>query len=138
METLITSVSIIILLGLIVVPIFVFVGIKKWNRLKFDFILYLISGIIISAGTMLIFAWWMDYSDTLLLKHFNGYVFNDDIGSYQVSYDGVLPENIDRVKALENSIMGVGWPLKAFFGFILYCPYILIVYPIGRLFKKSS
>ena len=136
METLTTIISFFLLLILISTPILLFVRIKKWYRLKFDFLTYLISGLIITAGIMWIFAWWADYSNILLLKHYNGYVYNPDSGGYQIEYDNVLPENLERVKSLEISVMGIGWPLKAIMFFVFYSPYLLIVYGVGKLKRR--
>ncbi len=138
METLTTIISFILLLGLISAPIFLFVGIKKWYRLKFSFLTYLISGLIITAVITLMFAWWADYSNIILLKHYGGYVFNPDSDGYQVSYENVLIENIDKVKSLESSIMGIGWPLKAIMTFVFYSPYLLIVYFIGQIISRMK
>jgi hypothetical protein len=136
METLTTIISFLLLLGLISVPILLFVGIKKWYRLKFNFLTYLISGLIITAGIMWIFAWWTDYSNILLLKHYNGYVYNPDSDGYQIEYDNVLPENLERVKSLEIRVMGIGWSLKAIMSFVFYSPYLLIVYGVGQLIRR--
>jgi len=85
---------------------------------------------------MWIFAWWADYSNILLLKHYNGYVYNPDSGGFQIEYDNVLPENLERVKRLEISVMGIGWPLKAIMSFVFYSPYLLIVYGVGQLIRR--
>ncbi len=132
METLATTISIILLLGLLLVPILLFVAIKKWYRLRFEFLTYLILGLITSAIITLVFAWWSNYSDIILLKHYNGYVYNPNDGDYEVNYENVLPENIDRVKSLEISLMGIGWPLKAMLTFVFYSQYLLITYFIGQ------
>lgn len=138
MEVLTTIISFLLLLGLISVPILLFVGMTKWYRLKFHFLTYLVSGLIITAGIMSILAWWTDYSNILLLKHYNGYIYNPDSGGYQIEYDSVLPENLDRVKSLEISVMGIGWPLKAIMSFVFYSPYLLIVYGVGQLIRRRK
>lgn len=142
METLRTIISFLFLFGLILAPIFLFVLIKKRYQLKFDFIIYFISGIILSGVIMLVFAWWSHYSNILLLKHYDGYVYNPDSGRYQIEYDNVLPKNIERVKSLEHSVMGIGWPLKAIMSLVFYSPYILsvylVVYLVGQLIRKMK
>lgn len=132
METLVSTISIILLLGLLLVPILLFVAIKKWYRLRFEFLTYLILGLITTVIITLVFAWWSNYSDIILLKHYNGYVYNPNDGDYKVNYENVLPQNIDRVKSLEISLKGIGWPLKAILTFVFYSPYLLIIYFIGR------
>ena len=42
----------------------------------------------------------------------------------------VEPENLDRVKKLRTSIMGIGWPLKAFMFYPFYFVYLVIVYSV--------
>jgi len=44
---------------------------------------------------------------------------------------------MDRVKSLETSIMGIGWPLKAFMTFVFYTPFLLIVYFFSYLIGKN-
>lgn len=78
---------------------------------------------------MLIFAWWSHESDLILLKH---YGYNIDGMSESDFFGNVLPENMDKVKRLEISIMGIGWPLKAIFGFVMTIPYLAIVY-LGKI-----
>ena len=135
METLTTIISFLLLLGLIAVPIILFVAIKKWYRLKFDFMAYLILGLILTAGIMWTFAWWADYSDQLLMSHY-GYDFDamNDIERFQ----NVENENLEKVKQLEIGYFGIGWPLKAIMTFVFYSPYLLIVYIIGQFIKRKK
>jgi len=138
METLINIISFIILIGLISVPILLFVGIKKWYHRKFDFIIFLISGLILTAGIMLTFAWWDDKSSEILLKHYNGLSFNDDFGTYQYSIENVKTENLERVEQLKIKYFGIGWPLKAIMSFVFYSPYLLIIYGVGQLIRRMK
>ena len=135
MEALTTIISFLLLLGLIAVPIILFVAIKKWNRLKFDFMAYLILGLILTAGIMWTFAWWADYSNQLLMSHY-GYDFDamNDIERFQ----NVERENLEKVKQLEIGYFGIGWPLKAIMTFVFYSPYLLIVYIIGQFIKRTK
>ena len=84
----------------------------------------------------MIFAWWGYESNILLLKHYDGYWYNPDSGGYQVEYEKVLPENIERVKILERSYLGIGWPLKAIFMFVFFSPILLVVYFLNNLIVK--
>ena len=102
MEIVTISISFILLLGLISAPIFLFIGSKKLFPLKFTFLAYLISGLLITAVIILIFAWWSYYSNIILLKHYGGFVFNPDSNDYQVTYENVLTENIHKVKRLDS------------------------------------
>jgi hypothetical protein len=53
-------------------------------------------------------------------------------------FSNVSPENLERVKGLEISMMGIGWPLKAIMTFIVYSPYILVVYLIVYLIQNRK
>jgi hypothetical protein len=113
------------------------------SNIKFNFISYFTIGLVVTAIISLIFAWWSDTSSIILLKHYDGYVFNPDSNSFQVSYEKVLSENIDRVKNLEMKIMGIGWPLKAIFMFVCFSPILIAVYFLNNLLdeirkKKNS
>ena len=94
-------------------------------------------GVFLTAILAFVFAWWSYKSDLILLKHY-GY---DIDGMNETEFYGkVLPENMDKVKGFETSIMGIGWPLKAIMTFIFYLPYLLIIYGatylIGRKTRK--
>ncbi len=135
METLTTIISFLLLLGLIAIPIILFVAIKKWYRLKFDFMTYLILGLILTAGIMWTFAWWGDYSDQLLMSYY-GYDFYAMNNTER--FANVEPENLEKVKQLEIGYFGIGWPLKAIISSVFYSPYVLIVYGVGQLIRRMK
>ena len=135
METLTVIISITLLIGLISTPILLFYGVKKWSPIKFDFLTYLILGIIITAGITLTFAWWADYSDQLLMSHY-GYDF--DAMNDTERFGKVQVENLEKVKQLEIGYFGIGWSLKAIMTYIFYLPYLLIVYLIGQLIRRRK
>ena len=135
MEIIVNTINTLLLLGLILSPIIILKFVNKSN-IKFNFISYFTIGLIMTAIISLIFAWWSDTSGIILLKHYDGYVFNPDSNSFQVSYEKVLPENIERVKSLEMRIMGIGWPLKAVFMFVCFSPILLAVYFLNNLLDK--
>lgn len=133
METLTTIISFILLIGLISIPILLFVGLKKWKRLRFNFLTFLIIGLISTAGVTLIFAWWADYSDQVLMNHY-GYDF--DAMNETDRFEKIKTENLERVKQLEIGYFGIGWPLQAIMTFVFYSPYLLIVYLVGHFITK--
>jgi ABC-type glycerol-3-phosphate transport system permease component len=91
-------------------------------------------GIFLTAILTFLFAWWNYSSDLILLKHY-GY---DIEGMNETEFYGkVLPENMEKVKSIETSIMGIGWPLKAIMTFIFYLPYLIIIYIIYYLIEKN-
>lgn len=136
MEIIITTISLLIFIALVISPIIILKLVNKSNN-KFKFITYLTIGLIVIAIISLIFGWWNDKSNIILLEHYNGYNINPDSNSGQVYYDAVLPENIDRVKELERSYMGIGWPLKSIFLFVLSSPYLLIVHFVIKLINNK-
>ena len=132
MEILIKTITFLFLLGLIFSPIFILIKVNKFN-VRFKFIIYLIIGIISSALIMFAFAWWSNKSDLILLKH---YGYNIDGMNETEFYGKVLPENMDKVKNIETSIMGIGWPLKAIMSFTFYIPYLFVVFIVYSFVKK--
>ncbi len=134
MEILTTIVFFIFLCGMIVSPFFI---LHKINRryVKYRFIAYLTSGIIITATIALIFGWWADTSDQILLSNY-GYDFGAMNNSER--FAKVTSENMERVKSLEISIMGIAWPLKAFITYIFYSPYLVIVYLINYIVERNK
>lgn len=136
MEFLVTAISLTLLVGLLISPILLLRFINRTN-IKYKFVSYLTIGVFLTALITIIFAWWSYTSDLLLLKH---YGYDIDGMNKTEFYGKVLPENLDKVKSLETSIMGIGWPLKAIITFIFYAPYLLIIYfvtyVIGRKTRK--
>lgn len=132
MEILAFVISIILSIGLILSPILLFIKLRKS---KLNFLTYLILGLIITSGITFTFAWWADYSDKLLLNH---YGYDLDAMNDSERYGNVESENLGKVKQIEISYFGIGWPLKAIMTYVFYLPYLLIVYPIGITFRKMK
>ena len=130
METSINTISSLFFAALIATPIVLFFGVKRWNPFKFDFLIYLIAGLIITAGLMGLFAWWSDYSTELLLSH---YGYDIDVLDESGRYSQVAAENIDKVKQLEASFKGIGWPVKTLIIYAFYVLYLLGIYPLGLI-----
>lgn len=135
MEILTTTLSIILLLSLIFLPILIFNKIKKGSFIKLDLINYIILGLTITGSIIFIYAWWANFSDQLLLSHY-GYNF-DAMNKFE-RYKEVAIENMKRVKQLEIGYYGIGWPLQAIAFTFLYLPYLLIVYLFGQLINRRK
>jgi len=138
METLIT-ISNFMILGLIIfAPILILIILKRLNT-KRTVIIYSLIGLFVLGVLMLIFAWWSHESDLILLKHFG---YNIDGMSETEFFGNVLPEHMDKVKRLETSVMGIGWPVKAIFGFVMTIPYLIFIYfgkvLINRIMIKKN
>ena len=127
MEKLITISNFLILGLIIIAPILILIILKRLKT-KRTVIIYSLIGLSVLGVLMLIFAWWSHESDLILLKHFG---YNIDGMSETEFFGNVLPENLDKVKRLETSVMGIGWPVKAIFGFVMTIPYLIFVY-IGK------
>lgn len=133
MEVLITVISFILLVMLIVTPVSTIAKLNKAN-IKNRFITYLILGIIFTSIITPLFAWWADKSNHILLSH---YGYDSDAMNEDERFANVSVENIEQVKSLEISVMGIGWTLKAIMGYVFYFPYLLlIVYLIVNLIEK--
>jgi len=132
METLI-EISNILIIGLILaMPILLLKYLKK-QKIKRILIYYFLIGILF-LGLMICFsAWWYYESNLMLLKL---YGYNIEGMNETEFYGKVLPENMQKVKNLETSVMGIGWPLKAIFGFIMVTPYLGIVYILNRFVEQ--
>lgn len=121
-------------MGLISSPFLILQKLLKQKN-KYLFVSYLIIGIIISIILIVISAWWGYESNKILLTHY-GYNFE---GMNEIEdYKQVSVKNLVRVKSLETSMMGIGWPLKAIFLFIFYLPYLFITYFLFLLIEKIT
>lgn len=134
MEILVTTINLALLSGLLICPILLLRFINRKN-IKYKFISYLSIGIVLAVIVVFAFAWWSDTSNLLLLKH---YGYNINGMNEKEFYGKVLPENMEKVKSLEISIMGIGWPLKAIMAFMFYSPYLLIVYGVRYFFYRTK
>lgn len=132
MEILTKTLSFSLLLAIMASPVLVLSGLRKFN-IKSNFIVYLILSIAITSILTLLFGWWSDASNQMLLSHY-GYDF--EAMNDTERFGNVSAENMELVKRLEVNMMGIGWPLKAFISYIIYSPYLLIVYLISYLLKK--
>jgi hypothetical protein len=141
MELFTKTISFLLLIALIIIPIFLFVAITRRFQDKYIFVTYILTGLILTACIILTFAWWNDKANEILLKHYSALSFNTDFGTYQYSLENVKTENINRVEQLKIMYFGIGWPLKAIMSFVFYSPYLIIVYILGyaiREFKKTK
>lgn len=130
MEILVPTISFLIL-GLLLISPWIILKFLKEKQEVLRFLLFILWSIPSFFILMLIFAWWGDYSTGILLEYY-GYELNLDTVS-ENNFENVLPENIEKVKSLRISYMGIGWPLKAIIGAIYYSPYLLFVFLIRNI-----
>ncbi|MFT6747668.1 MAG: hypothetical protein ACJAZ2_002025 [Glaciecola sp.] len=138
MEILTTIVGFILLGGLVVSPFLILHRLNKRN-VKYKFIVYVVLEIITTVAIIFTFAWWVDAANQILLSHY-GYDF--DAVSETDRLVHVTVENMERVKSLRVSMMGIGWPLKAYMTCIQYYPYfsayLLLVYVVSKIRKGKN
>lgn len=132
MEKLIAFVSFSLFVGILLCPILLLRKIKK-TRIRYKFLTYLTIGLFLNAVIVLVFAWWSYTSDLMLLEH---YGYDIDGMNEAEFYGNVIPENMDKVKSIQRSILGIGWPLKAIFAFVFCSPWIIVVYFVFYLTDK--
>lgn len=132
MEKLITLVSFSLFVGILLCPILLLRKIKT-TKIRYKFLAYLTIGLFLNAVIVLVFAWWSYTSDLMLLEH---YGYDIDGMNETEFYGNVIPENMDKVKSIQRSIMGIGWPLKAIFAFVFCSPWIIVVYFVFYLTDK--
>jgi 4-amino-4-deoxy-L-arabinose transferase-like glycosyltransferase len=128
METLIT-ISNFLIFGLIIISPVVLLIILKRKKTKHPLIMYSLISLLVLGLLILLFAWWAEKSDMILLEHFG---YNDDGWNNAEKYQNVAKENLEKVRRSKTSIMGIGWPLKAIFGYVMLIPYLIFVY-LGKI-----
>ncbi|MFN8207303.1 MAG: hypothetical protein U0T82_07830 [Bacteroidales bacterium] len=128
MKVLITVLNALFICLTLFLPVFLHIVVKKKDtkRLTLKFFLFGLPLMILSVA---ILAAWTDMSNLILLNHY-GYRMDG------MNYENVLPQNRERVDRLLQSIMGIGWPLKAIFGSVMIIPYLVFVYFGKNLYDK--
>lgn len=124
MEFTVSSVNGLFLLMLALFPFFLKNKTDKLH-IKNKFLFYFIIAVLVSFALTALFAWWSNYSDTLLLKHCG---YNFDGMNENEFYGNVAAKNTERVKELVKSIAGIGWPVKVSIIFPFIFLYVLVVY----------
>lgn len=124
METFIAAIDFLILAFIMAMPIALLILLKKLKT-KHNFLLYVFISLLILGMVIIFFAWWSDFSSFLLMKHYGYSLDGMDEAEF---YKNVLPQNVERVQQLQRKIMGIGWSLKAMFGFVMVLPYVIVVY----------
>ncbi|WP_372642463.1 hypothetical protein [Ancylomarina sp.] len=133
METLITL-SKFLQLGLLIAfpfPLLKALRLRVGN--KAYFLSYILFSLLFLGILMFVIAWWAAKSQMILLSH---YGFDHDAWSDVERYGHVAHENKERVKSLESSSLGIGWPLKAMFGYVMFTPYLFIAYGLSILINR--
>ena len=114
MEFFIKFINILLLLFLIYIPILIY---KKEKKEISTFLKIFLQIFIFSSFLIIIFSWWYDKSNQILLNY---YGYNYNALNQLERFSNVLPNNIERVKEIELNSSGIGWTLKAIFMIIFY------------------
>jgi hypothetical protein len=134
MEIFIAIIDFLILGLLLVIPILLLFLLGKLNTNYYS-IYYFLIGLLLAGVIIYFFAWWSYQSNCFLLEYY-GYNING-LNETEL-FEKVLPENKERVINIEKSIMGIGWTLKAIFGFVVFFPYLCLISIINRFLEKSK
>ena len=134
METFITISNFLIFGLIIITPILILIILKRLKT-KQTLIVYFLINLFVPGVLIAIFAWWSYASDLILLEH---YGYNIDGMNETEFYRRVLPEDMDKVDDIVTSFMGIGWPLKAFFLYVEFIPYFILVYIVKILIERFS
>ena len=134
MEIFVTIITFTILLLIIASPIIILYFLSKLNR-KNSFILYFLSGIIVTFLLFIILGWWSSFSNDLLLSHY-GYDF-EAMNDFE-RFKNVAHENLEKVKTVQISMLGIGWPLKVIMTYVFYFPILIIIYLLVYFFKRKK
>ena len=131
MALLVTSILILLFATLLATP-FLFAKYGK-NQNSIPFFKFLFYTIICSGVLAKLAAWWSNYSNILLLKH---YGYDATAMSEAEQYKNVALHNLKKVKTLKISRGGIGWPVKLAMGFPWLTLYNLIVFGVMNLYYK--
>lgn len=104
METLIMIINFLAIGMIITAPFLIYTMLKRTNITRFS-ICYFLMGIVLSGLMICVFAWWRDFSNIILLRYY-GYNMQG-VSTYEL-YKNVLPKNVQKVKDIEKSVMGIG------------------------------
>lgn len=103
-----------------------------------DVIIFVVVTSILSGILCLVLLWWDDFSTWKLMVY---YGWNPDGMCDREYFQDVAECDTERVQKLWNHNMGVGWPIKAFFSYIVILPSQWIIsvaeYLIISLIKKN-
>jgi hypothetical protein len=132
MEILSLIVSFILLLGLVISPILLSLKLHK-SKIKYKFSVFLALSIPLTFIIITLFGWWSSQSNELLLAYY-GYDF-EAMNDHE-RFANVSAKNIERVKSLEMSMMGIGWPAKVIISYIAYSPYLALLYCVAYFINR--
>lgn len=135
-EILINLITFLLILLLLFTPFYVH---KKYTEIGFSGLTHLLFTVITAvafSGILCVISsyWSLEFSNHLLLYAMD---YNSEGMNLEEFVQHVRPEHLDKVQKIEQQMMGIGWPLKALFGFIIFVlPYNLIVILFIKLYRR--
>ena len=120
MKSFIDSINLIFIVFIVIYPFFIVPFIKD----KIYLMVLILSFIIMDGILLLVYLGWDDYSTKWLMEYY-GYDF--DGMSESECYRNVKPSDRVMVEGMLTHIMGIGWPLRAMFAYVLLIPFQIVI-----------
>lgn len=110
----------IVFVFVVIYPIFIVPFIKDKKYL----VILILAFIIVDGVLLLVYFGWDDYSTKWLMEY---YGYDLDGMSESECYRNVEPGDRVMVEGMSSHIMGIGWPLRAVFAYVLIIPFQIIL-----------
>lgn len=120
MKSFIDCISFIFIVFVVIYPIFIVPFIKDKKYL----VILILAFFIVDGILLLMFFGMDDYSTKWLMEY---YGYDLDGMSESECYRNVEPGDMVMVEGMLSHIMGIGWPLRAVFAYVLIIPFQIIL-----------
>ncbi|MBR6112459.1 MAG: hypothetical protein IKQ08_10985 [Paludibacteraceae bacterium] len=120
MKSFIDCINFIFIVFVVIYPIFIVPFIKDKKYL----VILILAFIIVDGVLLLVYFGWDDYSTKWLMEY---YGYDLDGMSESECYRNVEPGDRVMVEGMSSHIMGIGWPLRAVFAYVLIIPFQIIL-----------
>lgn len=113
-------ISFIFIAFVVIYPFFIVPFIKDKKYL----VSLILAFFIVDGVLLLVYFGWDDYSTKWLMEY---YGYDLDGMSESECYRNVKPDDRGMVEGMLSHIMGIGWPLRAVFAYVLIIPFQIIL-----------
>lgn len=120
MKSFIDCINFIFIVFVVIYPIFIVPFIKDKKYL----VILILAFIIVDGVLLLVYFGWDDYSTKWLMEY---YGYDLDGMSESECYWNVEPGDRVMVEGMLSHIMGIGWPLRAVFAYVIIIPFQIIL-----------
>lgn len=120
MKSFIDCISFIFIALVVIYPFFIVPFIKDKKYL----VILILAFFIVDGVLLLVYFGWDDYSTKWLMEY---YGYDLDGMSESECYRNVKPDDRGMVEGMSSHIMGIGWPLRAVFAYVLIIPFQIIL-----------